>query len=489
MASAQKTDLGSEFDAIDLGDARLDRRSRKMLGDLAAHPGQSFPKVWPDDSELEAAYRFFGNVKAKPKLLIDAHAERTAERARALGCPVLVAHDTTEARIPLYFEDLMRDGLGKKSSRQQGFDAHVSFAIGLDAHAQPLGTLAVQAFVGKDEISNDKAREFWSQYGGLYANEMQRWRDGIMRSAELLIDCGHKVIHTGDRELGRYAMLAWMQEMDQEFVVRAALDQLAAGRKPRLSLTDALADAEWSGKVTANIARRSESRSAKSKKSHPSRQARKVELSFRAKAVDLYRAKHKDSDAAYNPLGELLPDNIEVNVVEVLERNPPPGETAVHWVLVTSLPVATFAEQLFVVTCYRRRWMIEEFFRALKQGCRFEQRQLESAAALLVALAMLLPVAWHLMRLQAAADHLPDTPWRKLFGTAVVTAVRRLMPKLALPVTATVQQIYLAIAKLGGHLKRNGPPGWQTLTKGLAEVIAALKGMGAKAFFQVAINP
>lgn len=489
MAPAKAQGLGAELGGIDVGDARLERRARTMLADLAQGPDKSFPQTWKDDSELEAAYRFFSNDGARPVALVDAHAAKTVERAQALRAPVLVAHDTTELRIPLYFEDKIRDGLGQKSAGQQGFDAHVSFAVGLDQHATPLGTLALQAFIGKDEVADAKSAKFWQENGGIYENEMKRWRDGILRSAELLGACEQQVIHTGDRELGRYNMLAWMDYLGLDFVVRAALDQLSAGRKPRLTLTDALASTPWTGTVTAMIARRSETLSKKAKKTHPSRQARQVCLSFRARRLELVRPEHKTSDATYNPLGSALSDRLTTNIVEILELNPPSGEAPVHWVLVTTLPIDTLQQQLFVVTCYRRRWTIEEFFRALKQGCKYERRQLESAKALLVALALFLPVARYLLCIQNAVAEAPNTQWRKLFSPAVVTAVRRLAPKLGLRITATVEQVYLGIAYIGGHLKRNGAPGWQTFIRGFADVAAALQGMGATGFFQVAINP
>lgn len=489
MAAKKSAGLGVELAGVDLGDARLERRAGLMLTALAQGPERSFPKIWKDDSELEATYRFLNNDKAKPAAIVNAHADKTVQRAIAQQAPVLVAHDSTEFRIPLYFGDKMRAGLGLKSSRQQGFDAHVSFAIGLGDRATPLGTLALQPFIGKDEVSTTKAKEFWEDNGGLYDNEMQRWRDGILRAGELLAHLQQPVIHTGDRELGRYNMLAWMHYVGLDFVVRAALDQLCAGRKPRLSLTEALASTPWTGSVTAMIARRSDTRGKKAQKTHPSRQARQVCLSFRAKTLDLMRPDHKDSDATYNPLGPMVPDRLQTNIVEILELNPPTGETPIHWVLVTTLPIQTLEEQLFVVTCYRRRWIIEEFFRALKQGCKYERRQLDSAKALLVALALFLPLAWYLLRIQTTVAEAPNIQWRSLFLPQVIIAVRRLAPKLRLRATATVEQVYLSIAYIGGHLKRNGPPGWHTFISGFADVIAALKGMGVTTLFQVEIHP
>ncbi|MEK7750800.1 MAG: transposase, partial [Acidobacteriota bacterium] len=297
------------------------------------------------------------------------------------------------------------------------------------------------------------------------------------------------LVHVGDRELGRYNMLAWMISIGDDFVVRAALDQLrAAIGKNRVTLPDALTSLPWAGTLEANLASRPANRSGKATKSHPSRRNRKATLSFRAGSVDLIRPSHKDSGETYNPMGDQLPDTLTVNVVEVLEQHPPAGEPAIHWILTTTLPVDTIQQQLDVVRCYRRRWIIEEFFRALKQGCKFERRQLDSAWGLLVALTLFLPVAWSLLLMQTAAAESPNAPWRQLFAQPVLTAIRRLAPHIKLGAASTVHDVYMAIAKLGGHLKRNGMPGWHTLIHGLSTLVSALKGMNSKSLFCDAIN-
>jgi hypothetical protein len=480
--------LANELASVKLGDARIERRARKMLADIAQDPGLSFPKVWQDSAELEAGYRFFANDNVSPTELVGAHPQETASRIKALKTPVIVAHDTTEIEFPVYFDDKRRSLLGEKTSRKQEFDVHVSFAVAMDKVGTPLGTLAAQPFIGKDQVQDQETADFWTERGGLFDNEMKRWRDGILSAEERLAGGEGEVIHTGDRELGRYNMLAWMADCGLSFVVRANLDQLRAAGNPRMDLPTALAKAPWTGTVKAMIARRSEKRSKKDIKTNPSRQARQVELSFRAQAVTLTRATHSDRDKAYNPMGPALPESFQINVVEVLERNPPEGEAPVHWVLTTTLPVATFEQQAQVVRVYRLRWTIEDFFRALKQGCKYESRQLESAPALLVALALFLPAAWYLLTLRVLVETAPDAPWRKFFAQAVITAIMRIKPRLRLSANATVQQVYLAIAHLGGHLKRNGAPGWQTLIHGWHDVAIAVKALGAKACFWVAIN-
>jgi hypothetical protein len=119
-------------------------------------------------------------------------------------------------------------------------------------------------------------------------------------------------------------------------------------------------------------------------KRHPAREARIARLTFAATRVNLPRTSvAKGAGAA----------TLSINVVHVLEPEPPAGEVAVEWFLLTSLPIATPEQIAYVVDCYGARWIIEEYFKALKTGCQYERRQLTTSNRLLNALAVLAPVA------------------------------------------------------------------------------------------------
>ena len=63
-----------------------------------------------------------------------------------------------------------------------------------------------------------------------------------------------------------------------------------------------------------------------------------------------------------------------------------------EWVLWTSEPVETAEQVAQVVDGYRTRWLIEEYFKALKTGCAFEERQLRSIRTLTNALGLRHPL-------------------------------------------------------------------------------------------------
>ena len=169
-------------------------------------------------------------------------------------------------------------------------------------------------------------------------------------------------------------------------------------------------------------------------------------------------------------LGE-EPQRLTVNVVYVHETAPPPGADPISWVLITTEPIDTVADIEAVIDHYRARWIIEELFKALKTGCSFEERQLESFATLTKALALFFPIAWQMLVVRAVSRSDPDAPAERVLTPTQIKVLQHYQrQKMPLVSPRAIDALY-AIAGLGGHLKQNGPPGWQTLAAGMQELL------------------
>ena len=114
-----------------------------------------------------------------------------------------------------------------------------------------------------------------------------------------------------------------------------------------------------------------------------------------------------------------------MNLVEVCETKPPTGEKPIRWSLLTTEPVTTEEDVLRIVDAYRTRWLIEEFFKALKTGCAFERMQLESFHALHNALALCLPMAWQMLLLRAVARDKPELPAEAVLAKETVLGAQQ----------------------------------------------------------------
>ena len=64
---------------------------------------------------------------------------------------------------------------------------------------------------------------------------------------------------------------------------------------------------------------------------------------------------------------------VSCNVVEVREVNPPESCEPVVWMLVTTLPIDTEENIREVIDTYKKRWLIELYFRVLKSGMGIEK--------------------------------------------------------------------------------------------------------------------
>jgi hypothetical protein len=167
-----------------------------------------------------------------------------------------------------------------------------------------------------------------------------------------------------------------------------------------------------------------------------------------------------------------------LNAVRVIELGPPPDVEPVEWLILTTEPIETEQQLQRIVDIYRCRWVIEEFFKALKTGCLYEERHLEEREALMMALVMFLPIACQLLWLRSRAQAEPEASAEGLINELQLKVVRR-FSDFKLPNQPTIRQLVWAIASMGGHLKNNGDPGWQTLGRGWRRLLELEEGWRA----------
>jgi hypothetical protein len=160
-----------------------------------------------------------------------------------------------------------------------------------------------------------------------------------------------------------------------------------------------------------------------------------------------------------------------IHVVCAREENPPEGVEAVEWILLTSEPVAKPEDALLVLEHYTARWVIEEWHKALKTGCRIESRQLEEWHRLEVLLAIYSVIAWRLVALRDAARCGEELRAGVVLTESEMAILTRLDRTLRRSVMA--RDYLVSIAKLGGFLGRkgDGDPGWMTLWMGYSRLL------------------
>jgi hypothetical protein len=275
-----------------------------------------------------------------------------------------------------------------------------------------------------------------------------------------------------DREADSFRLFQHMLALGADFVIRLRNERaLTEGRR----LSEALSEAPVRLKRLVSL-------STKAAKSIPrvmykGRAAREAQLTVRCARVAL-----KVPDY----LGKKT-DPVEVNVVQVLEEQPPEGCTPIAWVLATTLPIDTKAQVERVIDIYRARWTVEEFHKALKTGCMFEKRQLESFNSITTLLALCYPVACELLRVRTRARQ-TGLPANDVFRKSQLDCLRANPKARKFSDNPTAQDVLEVIAALGGHQKHNGPPGWESLAAGYMKLLEFERGWLAALASRDAIN-
>lgn len=442
MATQECDGIAEEFQGAELRDGRLNTRLVQLAECMAKKPDSSFPDAM-SAAELEAAYRFFSNVKVKPEAILRPHVLQTVGRM-AQEVVTLVAHDTTT--VSFVSED--REGLTTRGDRQQ-FLAHCSLALRADGSRQPLGIVAMSQHL--PVTTPDKSLQ-------------DRWGDHVQTLHALGVSVA-SAIHLMDREADDYELFDLLNGIGARFVIRVQYNRaLEVGR-----LRDSLNHARMQAEREVVLSRRTGKGSGrKQRKTHPPREERIAQLAIATCEVTIPRPQSAGKDTS-----ALL----SLNVVRVWEPEPPDGQEPVEWLLYTSEPIDTPEQVLRVVDWYRARWAIEEYFKALKTGCALEQRQLGDLHALSNALALLAPIAWRLLLLKTEARTRPTAPATEVLDDVEIEVLRAaVVGRRRLPEEPTILDAMLSIASLGGHLKHNGLPGWQTLARGFRTLRTLTEG-------------
>lgn len=443
-----------ETQGVELGDARLERRFEQLTEMMARAPDQSFPQASGDsDAALEATYRFFNNESVSHEALLASHYASTSKRMQSED-EVLIVHDTTEFR----FEG-DREGLGRLQQDMQGFMGHFALAVSADGRRRAFGVIGFLPVVRPWEPI---AAHWRTRYRDA-SKESRRWGNLVSEVVDRT-DGGPALIHVMDREADSFELLRGLVQRQQRLIIRVRAEQrwtVDAGRVG--NATEGL-DVRAEREIAVSARKAQYTKGASKSSPRPARTQRIAKLKVRACTVQL-----KPPDRSKEP-------PVTMNLVHVTEVDVPAGQDPVDWKLYTTDAIETVEQILLVVDRYRSRWVIEEYFKALKTGCAYEKRQLGSRRALLNALAMFVPIAWTLLVLRQECRSESTVPTAL---THLQLHVLRAVLRKPLPSNPTARDVLLAIAALGGHIKSNGDPGWQVLGRGLERLLAYEVGWSA----------
>jgi Transposase Tn5 dimerisation domain/Transposase DNA-binding len=432
-----------EFEGLDLGDQRLNRRAKLVMERLSESPSSSVPKASKGWSETIGAYRFFDNEQVDWREILHPHWQQTQERMRHHGV-VLCLQDTTE----LDFNGQQAQGLGPLNyESQRGMYLHPTYAI--TTEREPLGVL--DAWMWAREKKDAQGHR-----GG--PKESLRWIEGYERLSELATQLPNtRLVYVADRESDILALMQRAQTLGTpvDWLIRASHNRALPGGQKLWAQTQA---EEALGNIEFELPAR------------PNQQARQVKQQVWVKRVEL-PAKQGQS--------------VSVNCLIAKEIEAPAGHKPIEWRLLSNRAIETLEQAEEVIEWYRARWEIEILFNVLKNGCKVEALQLGSIERIERALALYLVVSWRIAQLMRLGRTSPDLEANLFFEEDEIQAAYLLAQKVP-PRSPKLNEVLRQIACIGGFLGRkgDGEPGVKTIWLGLNDVRIAVRTIRAMRMLQ-----
>lgn len=324
------------------------------------------------DRALEVRFnRFLGHDKVTPERIIESWSESTV--AAVEGRHVLAIQDTSE--IHFNTTARRRRGLGEiGKGNHHGVLLHPMLAVDADNGAC-LGLLSGEVWTrqGRRTVSHDNR--------DLSDKESERWIATAL-AAKPLLQKAAMVTVLGDRESDIFALYASAAEQQFHVIARSMHDRKLADQIGLYAACDAMTAVD---RRVVQLPARAQ------------RPARQAQFELRFGSIELARPRTKWL--------RHLPESLSLSLVDVREVDAPAGVEPLHWRLLTSHEVAGAKDAWRIVDWYKRRWIIEQFFRVLKtQGFKLEDSQIGIADRLLKLVAIAAKAAVITIQLLQARD-------------------------------------------------------------------------------------
>jgi len=408
-----------------------------MAAVMAEHPDRSLSKQTQGWADLKGAYRFLSNDRIEPARIGQTH-QRLTRAACASQAVVLCVQDDSDlcaARIESE-QHIMHSTLAVLPS------------------GELLGVLQQRFFARVEQSAGETRKQRAARW-----RESDVWQEAVEEIGDSPLGC--RFIHVVDRGGDNLRFMHACVKHNVGFVARANHDRRVNDATGKLWTH--LAQQPLAGTTIATIGTQ---RNGLGKIVRRGRQA-KLAVRYATVCLEQPWNCHEEHDGP-----------LTVNVVYLSEIDPPAGVEPVDWMLLTSEPVNDLQQALVIVDYYRCRWVIEEWHRALKEGCRLESSQLHEPAALLRLTAVLSIVAMRLLQLRDLADQQgDDAPLLQQVLPATWILIVAALAKTD-PDTLTPRQFWQTLARRGGWLgrKNDGRPGWKAIWTGWHDVQQLAQG-------------
>jgi hypothetical protein len=238
--------------------------------------------------------------------------------------------------------------------------------------------------------------------------ESQRWLDGMLSAAAVLCKA-KRITVVGDRESDIYEEFA-RRPANVHLITRVAQDRCIENGDDAATLFAFAETLPEQARFEVTIP------------AAPGRPQREAVLALRYSQVMVRKPKHGTCD---------VPDVVALCLVDIREPSKPEAGDAIHWRLLTTHRVDTPEAARMILDFYRRRWIIEDYFRTLKTaGFDIEASEIEDPDTMTRFVGVAACAAVKVLQLVRARDGNTDQMLTDAFDPADQPLIEALSSKL-----------------------------------------------------------
>lgn len=440
-----------ELGDAELGDKRRSRTLVELLAAKAVNPGKSYSAALGLNREHRAS-RLFNRPSVHVESVMSSHINRLRERCSEFK-EVIGVLDSSHLNFSGHYSLL---GIGPIGSKEKPVGLMMHSALVLTPQGTPLGLAGLQLWARDPEnfgISNERARRATSQ------KESNKWLVGLHQLEEAVPKNVHLVV-VADRECDIFDVFAARRRANTDLVIRASqLKRLVQEGEIQVQLLQLMRRTSVIGVYTVPVP---------AARKHPARVAR---MEMRTRKIHVLAP---TSMGAWRK-------SVKLTAVWVSEIDPPDEESALDWLILTTLAVCDIESGKSVIGYYSRRWTIEEFHKVLKDTLKVEKMQFDDLDSLEPAIATSAIIAQRAVGLTKTAREHSDAPAQSIASDMEIQVLESWLrsTRYKNPEVTTIRDFVRGVAILGGFLARkcDGEPGPKTVGEGLGRLQDLVTGV------------
>lgn len=429
------------------------------------------PSVTIPRAARRGLQRFCNNPRVDAERLAATSLAATLAAIRT-AAGVVLAHDTSEINKVGRAEPA--DAGPLRSNAARGYLLHSSTAVDAVTGSR-LGVLDATAWTRPWRLRQQDHRG-----RAPHDKESIKWRRGIRRAVAVLAAAGitTPVIHALDREGDVHENLTFARRGRHRVIVRAAQDRRVAG--PHGMLWAHLAAQPCAGTRALDVP------------AHVSAVARKAATTddprtlarFERKVAALAPRRVATLELRYARVTITPPVRrkrapVTVDAVWVREVGAPAVVEPLEWMLLTTCDVSNDDDAWAVVRNYGARWGCEDMHKVVKTGLHLETDPVDSIASFRRQIAIVLPLATHVLQWTYAAREAPGTPAKHYLSPELLRGMADVAAFCKLPVTRpprTLREVVTRLAQFAGYeVRPDRVPGWQIVWRGWRRLMEVLE--------------